>query len=200
MASWRQRAAMGDSAALRQAVPAAACLGAAALAQWALDRRLAPGVAGGLSVAAGLGFGALSGAWRQAKQSPPTARISWGPRDSAAFAGLAVLAVAAWVRLGGNRFSSIALATWLPGFALLGMATWEPDIGRRLAAWWRRLRGAGGITLRWPHLALLGAMAVAAFLRLYRIAEVPLEMGCDLPHNYDNIRQILAGEAPIFFP
>lgn len=42
-------------------------------------------------------------------------------------------------------------------------------------------------------------MALAAFLRLHRIGEVPLEMGCDLPHNYDNIRQILAGEAPIFF-
>jgi hypothetical protein len=190
----------GGPVALRRAALAGVCLGVALVGQWALDRRLAPGVAGGLSVAAGLAFGTVSRPWRAPERGAPMARLSWTSRDSAAFAGLAILGAAAFHRFAGNRFSAMALATWLPGFALLAMAAWEPGTGRRVVEWLRRLRQVGGIMVRWRHVALLGAMAVAVFLRLYRIGEIPLEMGCDLPHNYDNVRQILAGEAPVFFP
>ena len=56
-----------------------------------------------------------------------------------------------------------------------------------------------GLRLTWTHLALLGAMLIGAFYRLYRIDLIPLEMGCDLPHNYNNIRMILRKEFPIYF-
>ncbi|HHX44181.1 MAG TPA: hypothetical protein GX714_09385, partial [Chloroflexi bacterium] len=46
--------------AIHRAALAGACLLAALLAQWALDRRVALGVAAGVSVAAGLAMGAVA--------------------------------------------------------------------------------------------------------------------------------------------
>ena len=56
-----------------------------------------------------------------------------------------------------------------------------------------------GLHLSWYQVGLLLAMAVGAFYRLFRINVIPLEMGPDLPRNYEHIQQILAGEYPIFF-
>lgn len=191
-------------AGVTRAALAGASLALALLAQWALDRRLAPGIAGGASVVAALTMGAVSQPWpplvgRGSHERAPAARANWSPRDTAALSSLAVLGVAAFCRFQGNRFSPMALMTWLPGFAVLGIAAWRPG-SARLAMDALRRRWQGGVLLRWRHVALLASMALAAFLRLYRIGEIPLEMGCDLPHNYDNIRQILAGELPVFFP
>ena len=192
------------SAAVRAAL-AGAGVALALLAQWALDRRLAPGIAGGASVTAAVAMGAASRPWRALSErmlggGAPARRLAWTARDTAALASLAVLGAAAFYRFAGNRFSALALATWLPGFAVLGMAAWPRGAARRALDALHRCWHDGGFRVRWRHLALLAAMALAAFLRLYRIGEVPLEMGCDLPHNYDNIRQILSGELPVFFP
>jgi alpha-D-ribose 1-methylphosphonate 5-triphosphate synthase subunit PhnG len=186
--------------AIHRAALAGACLLAALLAQWALDRRVALGVAAGVSVAAGLAMGAVADPWPRGERSAPSTALRWMPAHSAALASLVVLGAASFHHLAGNRFHPRALMVWLPGFALLGMAAWSPEAARRAWDRVRRCWRQGGVMVRWQHMALLGAMALAAFLRFYRLHEIPLEMGCDLPHNYDNIRQILEGEAPIFFP
>ena len=58
----------------------------------------------------------------------------------------------------------------------------------------------GGIVLRWHHLALAATVILGAFFRLYRIDVIHQEMGCDLPHIYNNIRYLLRSEFLVFFP
>jgi hypothetical protein len=127
-------------------------------------------------------------------------RMAWFP-----LAGAVLLGVAAFPRFSGNRFSLDGTLIWLLGLALLALAAWTPNPARAEQArsspddgqpWLNRQ----GIRVRGIHLALLGAMLLAAFFRLHKIDLIPLEMGCDLPHNYNNIRLILRGEYLIFFP
>ncbi|MCD6520486.1 MAG: glycosyltransferase family 39 protein, partial [Anaerolineae bacterium] len=47
---------------------------------------------------------------------------------------------------------------------------------------------------------LIGALLIGAFYRLYQLAELPADLGWDLPYNYMDIRRILSGEYLIFFP
>ena len=102
-------------AAVMRAALAGASLVLGLLAQWALDRRLAPGVAGGASVVAAAALGAVARPWRAPGGGVAAARPAWSSRDGAALASLAVLGAAAFYRFAGNRFSPIALVTWLPG-------------------------------------------------------------------------------------
>jgi 4-amino-4-deoxy-L-arabinose transferase-like glycosyltransferase len=105
----------------------------------------------------------------------------------------------AWalVRFEGNRFHADALLLWASGLILLLWAS---------AGWSRRWLAApkrlwrGEMRLSRDALLLAAILAVGAFFRLYRIGEIPLEMGCDLPLNQFNIGDILQGERPIFFP
>lgn len=93
-----------------------------------------------------------------------------------------------------NRVTTLAGVCWLLGLALLVWAAW-PD-----APSWRWRIDPAGLRLSWAGLALLAVVVLGAAFRFYHLAELPAEMGCDLPHIHGNIQQILAGEYPVFFP
>ena len=102
----------------------------------------------------------------------------------------------------GNRFSASGTTLWVGGGLLLLWGTgafagmWP---GARLKRWWAESRGRH-VSLPAEVLAVGGIMAVGGFYRWYRLSEIPLEMGCDLPLIYQNIKHILDGEYLIFFP
>ena len=101
----------------------------------------------------------------------------------------------------GNRFTSGGVLLWAGGLILLWWAM--RDKGRwdeSLLARWRKRLTPGGIRIPWATLAVSGSMLVGAFYRFYRLDEIPREMGCDLPLIYQNVKLILEGEFPVFFP
>ncbi len=115
----------------------------------------------------------------------------------------AVLAALAFPRFSGNRFSAGGTLMWVISLLILGLAS----IPKSAVSWLAvrdRMRSLiprqAGVSISWYEVGLLAAMALAAYLRLYRIGELPSEMGCDLPHVYSNVQAILAGELQVFFP
>jgi 4-amino-4-deoxy-L-arabinose transferase-like glycosyltransferase len=131
-------------------------------------------------------------------------RYSQGVRSgSFPFRMLVVVAAVgplAFAYFGGNAFTVKNTALWGGGLLLLGrFAGPSSDSLTRKPA-----KGQGccahGLCIKWYQFALVGILALGAFYRLYKIERVPLEMGCDLPHIYNNVRLILRSEFPIFFP
>ena len=94
-----------------------------------------------------------------------------------------------------NRVTPLAGIMWLGGLALLAWAAW-PD-GVQIPRRWRV--DADGLRLSWAGAGLLAIVAVGAAFRFYELADLPAEMGCDLPHIHGNIQQILSGQYPVFF-
>ena len=168
-------------------------LGTAALAQVLLDARKLPGLSGLLYFTGILLFVYASRGRStriQVRQNVPfaeKARPMW-----LLVAGM--LGVAAFWTLAGNRYSLMGTLLWVGGCGALLLGVLGP-----LRVKWPRFN-VRGVMLSWASMALLGITLLGLFLRLYRISEIPREMGCDLPLIYENIRQILDGEFPIFFP
>lgn len=105
--------------------------------------------------------------------------------------------VYAWLRLAGNRFSWDGTLAWLAAIIVLLVSIYQHptrDAARQ------PLLARSGLRLDWIQLGVLAAVVIGALLRLWRLAEIPAEMGADLPHNFNNIRQILSGQFLIFFP
>jgi hypothetical protein len=108
-------------------------------------------------------------------------------------AAAVVLAAVAWQQSGGNRFTSLGVAAWLGC-----LVTW-------LWAWWpSRPRPA----LRWSSFQRWGLVIVALGLislvalvyRFYDLANLPSEMTSDHAEKLLDVRDVLAGQRPIFFP
>ena len=169
-----------------------------------LDAQVAAGLAAAaLALAAGLYLAGPGRALLLAAEEPGHAeRVERALGAHVAVA--AVLAAAAFPLFRGNRFSAQGVALWLGALGVLGAAALPPG-----ARHWLAGRGPGpggerpageGLRLSWAALGLLGASAVGAYLRLYRLAEIPAEVGPDVPHVFANIRTILSGEYPVFFP
>ncbi len=179
----------------------AAALACAAAAQYLLDKKQSPGWAAGLYAAAAILFVWLHRhqALENGRAGPPASRrpLRW------IWVGIAVaLGALAFPRFTGNLFWPDATALWLGGLVALGVAAWSPEAeGAKPQGEGNEAAGhCRGIVLTYPRLALLGIVLVGAFYRLYRLDLIPQEMGCDLPHNYNNIRMILRQEFLIFFP
>lgn len=109
------------------------------------------------------------------------------------------LGVVAFPRFTGNLFHRDATLLWMGGLVLLGLAAWAPAPRRAEDMMSERAPDRRGLVLTWEHIALLSIMGLGAFYRFYKLDLIPAEMGCDLPHNYNNIRMILRSEFPIFF-
>ena len=105
--------------------------------------------------------------------------------------------VYAWLRLAGNRLSWDGSLAWLAAIIALLVSSYQRPT--RVATH-QPLLTRSGLRLDWVHLGVLAAVVIGAFLRLWRLAEIPAEMGADLPHNFNNIGQILSGQFPIYFP
>ena len=169
----------------------------AAAGQALLDRRQMLGLGAAL-LAGGAVLFALA-APRFTEQGAPMEGTPWKKaaiRWPSLLALIPLGAVCFW-RLALNRFRWEGVLAWAAGFVCLGIAA-GVDWPRRAALALRRA-GHEGVHLGADVLPLGGAMMLGAFFRLYRIGEIPLEMGCDLPLIQGNIRQILMGEFPIFF-
>jgi 4-amino-4-deoxy-L-arabinose transferase-like glycosyltransferase len=169
------------------------------LGQYLLDRRSELPLAAVLLVGGALGFAALVGsrAIEAHSQIPTNIARHVSPVLVAAALGLGALS---FPQFSGNVFTASGTALWLVATGLLLWAAWRADAPYRFeAANARPLWGRQGIIVAWPQAALIAIMLLGAFYRLYRLTEIPLEMGCDLPHNYANIRLILRGEFPVFF-
>ncbi|MBC7234725.1 MAG: glycosyltransferase family 39 protein [Chloroflexi bacterium] len=183
-----------------------ACLGLALVAQYLLDGRRSMALAGGLYAAAALLFILLFHHEPLEAEETSVGRGGKYPASKGAhrirwlFVALSVpLGALAFPRFQGNLFRREGTLLWLAGLALLALAS------RPLAGHDRRRDDAPRITregllLERRHLALLGIMAIGAFYRLHKIGTIPQEMGCDLPHIYNNIRLLLRSEFLIFFP
>lgn len=180
----------------------ALCLGTVFGAQHLLDTGEALKLAGGLYLIGVLLFVVLFRNERMepAQKTPAGGRPRlrwWLVAVSAVFGGLA------FPQFSGNLFSPGGTALWVLGLILLGTAAWSPrdeagtdeeDVPSK------RRFDRRGVTVTWTHAALLGIMLIGMFYRFYKIDLIPLEMGCDPPHIYNNIRLILRREFLIFFP
>jgi len=176
-------------------------LGSGMIAQWLLDQGRSFSLAGGLYAGAAVLFvllmrrGSLSSALGQDRA------VRWGiPWPSVLIA--AALGAIAFPRFTGNLFHRGATWIWISGLGMLLLGVYLADSrdGKAPSLNLRDRVSADGINIAWWHVALLAIIALGAFFRLHRIAEIPAEMGCDLPHVYSNIRYILRGEYLIFFP
>jgi hypothetical protein len=214
------RAAQVRRARLPGFVVVSLCLGAALVAQLVLDQRASVGerLSGealwALLAASLYILAAALWVWRfggEALEATSTVMTPDSPRVAAGQGlwislGLAavalVLGVLAFPRFTGNRFSRDGTILWGLGLLSMGLAAWlvgKPSGWRANSARVTSLADRQGLHLSWYQVGLLLAMAVGAFYRLFRINVIPLEMGPDLPRNYEHIQQILAGEYPIFF-
>ena len=185
---------------------------AALVAQSQLDSDRDVAVAVGLYLAAavlfGLLFGRVSIESSSYRRSQPSRRIRWE-----LVAGAALLGGLSFPRFSGNAFSPEGMTLWGAGFVFLVLAL-HPGLKSPRAPLPERAHAArvsggssvdplvtrDGVLVSWHHAALLGAILAGAFYRLYRVDTIHQEMGCDLPHIYNNIRYVLRSEYLIFFP
>lgn len=110
------------------------------------------------------------------------------------------LAVLGCLDFGDNRFRPLGLILWLGGLsaAMLYLSSLAPEgslIGRA-RVWWKR-RG-GYIPIYW--LGLLAILLIGAWFRLYRLHEIPADLGPDLIYHYYDTLDILEGQYRIHFP
>ncbi|NLD44286.1 MAG: glycosyltransferase family 39 protein, partial [Chloroflexi bacterium] len=174
-----------------------------AFGQALLDAKVAPGAAAAaLALAAAL-FLAGPGRRAAAVGARDEADVGAAARLPGIHIAVAVgLAAVAFPLLAGNRFSVPGTVLWLAALGLLGAAA-LPAGARKWGAWrhfLRRASAARGLYLSWSAIALLAFLAVGALFRFHLLAEIPREVGPDVPHVYENIRTILSGEYPVFFP
>lgn len=103
----------------------------------------------------------------------------------------------------GNRFTLLSVSLCLAGLVLVVSAFWQSDPTRqpwliRLRQFISRPQWNVAIT-RWS-LLFAGLLLLAAFFRLYQLAQVPPEMISDHAEKLLDISDVLNGQTSIFFP
>lgn len=103
---------------------------------------------------------------------------------------------------GHNRVTMQGVLPWALGVALCFAAL----PGSPAALWslrWRRVWAGlrqGTWRIPWHVGGLVLALMVGVYLRFYRLAELPSDLGWDLPYNYTDAQRILRGELWVFYP
>ncbi len=103
-----------------------------------------------------------------------------------------VLAGVAWGQAADNTFRPLGVAAWLAAIACWVVAWWD---GERPHLW--PARRADVLRFLLPAVLVL---LVAGLFRFYRLAEIPPEMTSDHAEKLLDVRDVLNGLRPIFFP
>jgi hypothetical protein len=112
------------------------------------------------------------------------------------------LALAAFLILGGNLFTTINVTLWVLSIVFIVLAFWQGELPFK--SWWSwlkthlRLPWKPSITA-WTLLVVAVALLVV-FFRVYRINQVPPEMVSDQAEKILDIWDVLHGQPHIFFP
>lgn len=112
------------------------------------------------------------------------------------------LALAAFLTLGGNLFTSLNVTLWILAIIFIILAFWQGDLPFR--GWWSWLRAHLHFPWKpsisaWTLLLVMAALVVV-FFRVYRIGQVPPEMVSDHAEKLLDIWDVLHGQTHIFFP
>lgn len=108
----------------------------------------------------------------------------------------------AFISSAGNRFTPLNVFSWIGavGFAMAAFLQSQP--GPMFS--WEKLKSKvparEDLKLSRWHLLLLASFLLIAFFRFYRLGAVPLEMVSDHAEKLLDVRDILDGQASIFFP
>ncbi len=128
-------------------------------------------------------------------------RRHWG-RVALAYVAI-FLTIAAYALSGGNTFTRTGVLAWggalllfLAGTAEVDRTAWQERIGRVPSLW----RGGLRVSIQPHHWALLAIFLLALYFRVYRLAEVPADLGSDQAEKLLDVQDVLLGFRPIFFP
>jgi hypothetical protein len=136
---------------------------------------------------------------RESEKFADPASIRW-----VALAAGILLALVAYVMLGGNRFTTANLFVWLLALALVMLAFWLPGKPGQ-SAWLARLIQAVSqpqwtLLINRAALVTLIAIGVVIFFRVYRLGDIPSEMVSDHTEKLLDVQDLLNGQTSIFFP
>jgi hypothetical protein len=112
------------------------------------------------------------------------------------------LALAAFLTLGGNRFTKLNVFLWVLAILFTILAFWQGEYPFR--SWWMQVKEH--LRLPWKFslsnwtLLVIGCVALVVFFRTYRITQVPPEMVSDHAEKLLDIWDVLHGQTSIFFP
>ncbi|MEW5868774.1 MAG: glycosyltransferase family 39 protein [Chloroflexota bacterium] len=117
----------------------------------------------------------------------------------------ALLTVVAFISFSGLLFTWLNLGLVLLALFFTARAFWHPDpqaqsLSQRLTDLVERIRRPKPIQISASLLLALGAVAIVAFFRFYRIAQVPPEMNSDHAEKILDVLRVLSGQTLIFFP
>jgi len=156
-----------------------------------------------LFVAGWMGYLAIKGYWRVAEM-PDEPTVSEPMTVNKTGLWLSVpLILAAFVSLGGNRFTGWNIFLWGLALAAFLWTFWLPE--STFGDWKRKITAAirsflrDGFALTPWQLLLLAVFALAAFYRFYRLDQVPMEMFSDHAEKLLDVMDVLAGKTHIFF-
>jgi Dolichyl-phosphate-mannose-protein mannosyltransferase len=112
------------------------------------------------------------------------------------------LALAAFLTLGGNRFTTLNVILWVLAIICTILAFWQGE--SPIWGWWKWLKGH--LHLPWKvsisawTLLVLAVIALVVFFRAYRLTQVPPEMVSDHAEKLLDVWDVLHGKTSIFFP
>ena len=112
------------------------------------------------------------------------------------------LALAAFLTLGGNRFTKLNVTLWVLAIIFTCVAFWQGELPIR--GWWRwlneHLQFPWKLSLSSWTLLVIGCLALVVFFRAYRLTQVPPEMVSDHAEKLLDVWDVLHGQTSIFFP
>lgn len=118
------------------------------------------------------------------------------------FAGGVLLGLMSIFGFTEQRFQPGATSAWLTAIALCLWALWDSaPLRESCQSWAARLQALRRpqIPVSWETIALISICLLGAYFRLYRLDQVPWDMGIDVPSNYFDVLRIYRGEYYIFF-
>jgi hypothetical protein len=161
------------------------------------DRRVSTSLALVVFTSAALFYAVAAPPVVRSRAAPYPTRLSF--RSSYLFLAL-LSASLGFAFVGDNTFHWYGLIPYLLAIGLVWRAF--PGVSTEIP-WWRRATTSlqrGSWHISWANLGLLVAMLLGAALRLYRLRELPADLGWDLPYNYADTQHILHGQYLVFFP